>query len=142
MSLGLAAGVRQSWAIADTRLEHQSELSALGGDVGSASDSQIAWRIFAFAFPMPLSAAKRTSQYFSKNASEWPKVSRASTILAKWLTPDFPTNRWKSDDKCPDPLDLPHLQCCHFAVVFGKFTLEIEFQSIMGWGLCPNSLQL
>ena len=41
----------------------------------------------------------------------------------------------KSDDKCPEPLDLRHLQCCHFAVVFGKFTHEIEFQSIVGWGV-------
>jgi excisionase family DNA binding protein len=64
-------------------------------------------------------------------------VSRASTILAKWRTPDFPTNRRKSDDKCPDPLDLPHLQCCHFAVVFGKFTPHVEFQSISG-GIVPK----
>ena len=35
-----------------------------------ASDPQIAWRIFASAFLMPPSVAKRTSIYFSKNASE------------------------------------------------------------------------
>jgi hypothetical protein len=29
-------------------------------------------------------------------------------------------------------MDLRHLQCCHFAVVFGKFTLKIGFQSIGG----------
>ncbi len=35
-----------------------------------ASDSKISWRIIASAFLMPPSAAKRTSRYFSKNASE------------------------------------------------------------------------
>ena len=60
-------------------------------------------------------------------------MSRASTILAQWLTPDFPTNRWKSDGKCPDPKDLRHLQCCHFAVVFDTLTPHVEFQSIRGW---------
>jgi len=59
-------------------------------------------------------------------------VSRASTILDNWLTPDFPTNRWKSDGKCPHPLDLRHLQCCQFAVVFDKLTPHVEFQSIRG----------
>ena len=39
-------------------------------------------------------------------------------------------------------MDLRHLQCCHFAVVFGKFTLEIEFQSIMGWGVVPKLIEV
>ncbi len=64
-------------------------------------------------------------------------MSRASTILAKWHTPDFPTNRWKSDGKCPRPSDLRHLQCCHFAVVFDKLTPHVEFQSIRG-GIVPK----
>ena len=64
-------------------------------------------------------------------------MSRACTILAKWLTPDFPTKRWKSDGKCPHPMDLRHLQCCHFAVVFDKLTPHVEFQSIRG-GIVPK----
>jgi len=48
----------------------------------------------------------------------------------------------KSDDKCPEPLDLPRLQCCHFAVVFGKFTHEIEFRSIVGLGVVPKLIEV
>ena len=29
-------------------------------------------------------------------------------------------------------MDLRHLQCCHFAVVFDKLTPHVEFQSIRG----------
>ena len=60
-------------------------------------------------------------------------MSRASTILTKRPTPDFPTNLWKSDGKCPHPRDLRHLQCCQFAVKFAKLSLHVEVQSIRGW---------
>jgi excisionase family DNA binding protein len=30
-------------------------------------------------------------------------------------------------------MDLRHLQCCHFAVVFDTLTPHVEFQSIRGW---------
>ncbi len=30
-------------------------------------------------------------------------------------------------------MDLQHLQCCHFAVVFDKLTSHVEFQWIRRW---------
>ena len=60
-------------------------------------------------------------------------MSLTTSILAKWPIPISPTCGRKSDGKCPDPMDLRHLQCCHFAVVFDKLTPHVEFQSIRGW---------
>lgn len=58
-------------------------------------------------------------------------MSLSSAILAK--RPALPpTCGLKLEGKCPDPMDLWHRQCCHFAVVFDKLTPHVEFQSIRG----------
>lgn len=81
--------------------------------------------------PRSTSAAIRTSICSSKNAYKRPLVSRASTILAKRLRPDFPTFRWKSEGKCRYPMALRLLQCCHSAGCLVHFGL-VTFFALLG----------
>jgi hypothetical protein len=78
----------------------------------------------------PPFTAKRTSQYFPKNCSRVTKGAIFPHDHGAMFCTDFSTFVAEIGRKCPDPLDLPHLQPCHFALVFGKFTPEVEFQSI------------
>jgi hypothetical protein len=53
----------------NARVQHRSELSALGGDVCGASGDLDLAKCWIFRIPQSASAAKRNSVYFSKNTS-------------------------------------------------------------------------